>query len=151
MTGWRLGWACGCEEIISMLGKLKSTIDTGIFKALQLTGAKLLDSKEGDEYIENANKKFSTKIQNFVNGLKSLGYDVEMPKAAFYLWVKIPERYNGDSKKFADDLLEKSGIVLVPGEAFGTLGKGYVRISVVASDENLNTIIERMKLDGFQY
>ena len=151
MTGWRLGWACGCEEIISMLGKLKSTIDTGIFKALQLTGAKLLDSKEGDEYIENANKKFSAKIQNFVNGLKSLGYDVEMPKAAFYLWVKIPERYNGDSKKFADDLLEKSGIVLVPGAAFGTLGKGYVRISVVASDENLNTIIERMKLDGFQY
>ncbi|MDO5437557.1 MAG: aminotransferase class I/II-fold pyridoxal phosphate-dependent enzyme, partial [bacterium] len=83
--------------------------------------------------------------------LKSLGYDVKMPKAAFYLWIKIPPRYNGDSKKFADELLEKSGIVLVPGEAFGDLGKGYVRISVVASDENLDNVIERMKLDGFQY
>ena len=151
MTGWRMGWAAGNEELVSMLGKLKSTIDTGIFKALQLTGAKLLDSKEGDDYIENANKKFKNKIQKFVNGLNSLGYDVKMPKAAFYLWIKIPERYNGDSKKYAEDLLEKSGIVLVPGEAFGDLGKGYVRISVTNSEKNLDEVIERMKLDGFQY
>lgn len=151
MTGWRLGWVTGNSDVISMFGKLKSSIDTGIFKALQLTGAKLLDSIEGDKYIEEANKKFEVKIQKFVDGLKSLGYDVKMPKAAFYLWIKIPPRYNGDSKKFADELLEKSGIVLVPGEAFGDLGKGYVRISVVASDENLDNVIERMKLDGFQY
>lgn len=151
MTGWRMGWAVGNEEIISMLGKLKSTIDTGIFKALQLTGAKLLDSAEGDEYIEKSNEKFKNKIQKFVNGLCELGYDVKMPKAAFYLWVKIPERYNGDSKKFASDLLEKSGIVLVPGEAFGDMGKGYVRISVTTSEENLDTVISRMKEDGFQY
>ncbi len=151
MTGWRLGWVCGNSEIVSMFGKLKSTIDTGIFKALQLTGAKLLESEEGEEYIKQANAKFKNKIQNFVYGLNSLGYDVKMPKAAFYLWMKIPKRYEGDSKKFADDLLEKSGIVVVPGEAFGDLGKGYVRISVVASEENLNTVIERMKIDGFQY
>ncbi len=148
MTGWRIGFVCGCETLISMFGKLKSTIDTGIFKALQLTGAKLLDSSEGDEYILSANKKFKNKIQKFVNGLNSLGYDVKMPKAAFYLWMKIPPRYNGTSKQFADDLLEKSGIVLVPGEAFGDLGKGYVRISVVASEENLDEVIERMKIDG---
>lgn len=151
MTGWRMGWAAGCEEIISMLGKLKSTIDTGIFKALQLTGAKLLDSKEGEEYIKASNERFKNKIQKFVNGLNELGYDVKMPKAAFYLWVKIPERYNGNSKQFATDLLEKSGIVLVPGEAFGDMGKGYVRISVTANAENLDTVIERMKIDGFQY
>ena len=151
MTGWRMGWAVGNEEIISMLGKLKSTIDTGIFKALQLTGAKLLDSKEGDDYIEESNKKFKHKIQKFVNGLNSLGYNVEMPKAAFYLWVKVPPRYNGNSKQFTTDLLEKSGVVLVPGEAFGDMGKGYVRISVTANEENLDTVIERMKLDGFQY
>ncbi len=150
MTGWRLGYVVGNSEIISMFGKLKSTIDTGIFKALQLTGAKLLDSKEGDEYIEYANKKFETKIKKFVGGLKSLGYQVEMPKAAFYLWVKIPERYNNDSKQFANDLLEKSGIVLVPGEAFGDLGYGWVRISVVADEKDLDEVIERMKNDGFQ-
>lgn len=151
MTGWRMGWAVGAEEIISIFGKLKSTIDTGIFKALQLTGAKLLDSAEGDKYIDDANLKFKNKIQKFVNGLNDLGYNVRMPKAAFYLWVKIPPRYNNDSKKFATDLLEKSGIVLVPGEAFGDLGKGYVRMSVTASEENLDIVIKRMKEDGFQY
>lgn len=151
MTGWRMGWAVGCEEIISIFGKLKSTIDTGIFKALQLTGAKLLDSIEGDKYIEESNAKFKQKIQKFVNGLNALGYDVKMPKAAFYLWVKIPPRYNGDSKQFATDLLEKSGIVLVPGEAFGDMGKGYVRMSVTTSPENLDIILNRMKEDGFQY
>ncbi len=151
MTGWRLGWVCGNETVVSMFGKLKSTIDTGIFKALQLTGAKLLDSKEGDKYIKEANKKFYNKIKKFTDGLKSLGYPVKVPKAAFYIWLKIPERYNGDSKKFADELLEKSGVVTVPGTAFGSLGYGYVRISVVASEKDLDEVIERMKVDGFEY
>ena len=151
MTGWRMGFAVGNKTIVSMLGKLKSTIDTGIFKALQLTGAKLLESKEGDEYINEANRKFAHKIQKFVNGLNELGYSVKMPKASFYLWVKIPPRYNGDCEKFASDLLEKSGIVVVPGTAFGDLGKGYIRISVTADEKALDTVIERMKIDGHKF
>ena len=151
MTGWRVGYAVGNEIGITMLSRMKSTLDTGIFKVLQYASADLLESKEGDEYIEKQNIMFKNKIQKFVNGLNDLGYNVRMPKATFYLWVKIPPRYNNDSKKFATDLLEKSGIVLVPGEAFGDLGKGYVRMSVTASEENLDIVIKRMKEDGFQY
>ena len=73
-----------------------------------------------------------------------------MPKAAFYLWVRIPERY-ADCKAFADDMLEKSGIVIVPGTAFSKDATRYVRLSVVASDEDLAEVIRRMKEDGFQY
>jgi len=152
MTGWRMGWVCGNSQIVSMFGKLKSTIDTGIFKALQLTGAKLLNSKEGDEYIQNANKKLKRKIDNFVRGLKELGWkDVEAPKATFYLWVAIPPKYNSNAKKFCDDLLEKSGIVAVPGDAFGAMGKGYVRLSIVAAEESLEAVIGRMKQDGHTF
>jgi len=152
MTGWRMGWVCGNAQVISMFGKLKSTIDTGIFKALQLTGAKLLNSKEGEEYIKNANKKLKAKMDNFVKGLKELGFDdVECPKATFYLWVAIPPRYKENSAEFCKDLLEKSGIVAVPGDAFGVNGKGFVRLSIVDSPENLNTVIERMKQDGHRY
>ena len=87
MTGWRLGWVCGNKQIVSMFGKLKSTIDTGVFKALQLTGAKLLNSKEGEEYILNANQNLKIKLTDFVKGLKGLGYqDVEVPKATFLLY-----------------------------------------------------------------
>lgn len=152
MTGWRIGWVCGNKQIISMFGKLKSTIDTGVFKALQLTGAKLLNSKEGEEYIHSANKKLKAKIDKFILGLKSLGWqDIETPKATFYLWIKTPPKYKEDSKAFCKDLLEKSGIVAVPGDAFGVNGKGCVRLSIVDSPENLDTVIERMKQDGHTF
>ena len=119
---------------------------------MQLTGAKLLDSKEGDEYIHNANRRLKRKLDNFVHGLKELGWkDVETPKATFYLWVPIPPKYNLNAKKFCDDLLEKSGIVAVPGDAFGAMGKGCVRLSIVADEESLEAVIARMKQDGHTF
>ncbi|MBQ7286295.1 MAG: aminotransferase class I/II-fold pyridoxal phosphate-dependent enzyme [Candidatus Gastranaerophilales bacterium] len=150
MTGWRLGWACGNSTIVTMLSRMKSTVDTGIFKVLQYVGADLLVSKEGQEYIDSQNVKFKNKIQKFVNGLNSLGYNVEMPKTTFYLWIEIPERY-ADCEAFASDMLEKSGIVIVPGTAFDANAKRYCRLSIVANDNDLDEVINRMKLDGFTF
>ncbi len=150
MTGWRVGWACGNSTIIKMLSRVKSTVDTGIFKVLQSACADLLKSSEGDEYIKEQNKKFKEKIQNFVNGLNSLGYKVKMPKAGFYLWLQIPERFK-DCEEFAQQMLEKSGIVVVPGTGFSCSAKRNVRISVVASNNDLNEVIRRMREDGFQF
>ena len=150
MTGWRLGWACGNKDIITMLSRSKSTVDTGVFKVIQYAGADLLESPEGQNYIDEQNIKFKNKIQKFVDGLNSLGYNVKMPKATFYLWLKIPERYS-DCKAFADDMLEKSGIVIVPGTGFAKNATRYVRLSVVASDEDLTEVIKRMKEDGFHF
>lgn len=150
MTGWRLGWACGNKDIITMLSRSKSTVDTGVFKVIQYAGADLLESPEGQKYIDEQNIKFKNKIQKFVDGLNSLGYKVEMPKATFYLWLEIPERYS-DCKAFADDMLEKSGIVIVPGTGFAKNATRHVRLSVVASDDDLKEVIKRMKEDGFTY
>ncbi len=150
MTGWRLGWACGNSTIITMLSRAKGTVDTGIFKVLQYAGADLLVSEEGQKYIDNQNEKFKNKIQKFVSGLNSLGYKVKMPKAAFYLWVEIPKRYK-DCVQFADELLEKSGIVVVPGTAFDKNALRHIRLSVVASDEDLSEVIRRMREDGFSF
>lgn len=152
MTGWRLGWICGNKEAVSMFGKLKSTIDTGIFKALQKAASEVLNSKEGDEYIKEANLGFKKKQEIFVKGLKELGWDTEnrVPEATFYLWLPIPPRYK-TSKEFTDDLMKTSGVVMVPGNAFGKYGEGFFRISIVCSDENLLEVIERMKKDGFYY
>ncbi len=150
MTGWRLGWACGNKDIITMLSRSKSTVDTGVFKVIQYAGADLLESPEGQKYIDEQNIKFKNKIQKFVDGLNSLGYNVKMPKATFYLWLKIPERYS-DCKAFAGDMLEKSGIVIVPGTGFAKNATRYVRLSVVASNEDLTEVIRRMKEDGFHF
>ena len=150
MTGWRLGWACGNELAVTMLSRMKSTVDTGIFKVLQNVGADLLSGDEGQKYIDNQNIKFKSKIQKFVDGLNSLGYDVKMPKATFYLWIEIPARYK-NCEEFASDMLEKSGIVIVPGTAFDKNATRYCRLSVVESDEKLAEVIKRMKEDGFQF
>lgn len=150
MTGWRLGWVCGNKDLIGTFGKLKSSLDTGVFKVIQLAGADLLNSKEGDEYIKNANKKLQKKLEEFVDGLNELGWNIKVPKATFYLWIDLPPRYEC-AKDFCDELLEKSGIVAVPGDAFGDEGKRYLRLSIVADENELKEVIRRMKEDGHTF
>ena len=151
MTGWRLGWVCGNKDIISMFGKLKSTIDNGAFKPLQKAGAEILNSEEGEEYINKANKSFRKRQQIMVNGLRELGWEnFHVPDATFYLWLPIPSKYK-TSVEFTNDLMHKSGVIAVPGEAFGKYGEGYFRISIVCSEEQLYEVIKRMKEDGFTF
>ena len=150
MTGWRMGWACGNATAVMMLSRMKSTVDTGIFKVLQYAGADILESEEGEKYTAKQNEKFKNKLKKFTDGLKSLGYDIDMPKATFYLWLKIPDRFK-DCVDFANQMLEKSGIVIVPGTAFDERATRYCRLSVVAHDDDLDVVIKRMKEDGFQY
>jgi len=153
MTGWRLGWVCGNKEALAMFAKQKSTIDTGLFKALQYAAAAVLNSDEGEAYIQSANKGFKEKQQILVEGFKKLGWnekDFVVPDATFYLWIPIPRKFK-TSKEFTSALLEKSGIVAVPGDAFGKYGEGYARISIVAPKEQLHEVIDRMETDGFTY
>ena len=153
VTGWRLGWICGNKEVIQRFGKGKSTIDNGIFKALQKACAEILNSPEGDKYIEEANKGYERKQAIMVKGFKELGWpisDKTIPHTTFYLWLPIPKRYSS-SFDFCEDVLKKSGVVLVPGNAYGEHGEGYFRISFVCSDEQLQEVIDRLKADGFTY
>lgn len=151
MTGWRLGWVCGNSEAIGMFSKLKSTLDSGIFKAIQKAGAEILNSKEGDEYIAQANAGFRKNQKVFVDGLKELGWEgVNVPDATFYFWLPIPPRYKS-SVEFTDDLMHKSGVIVVPGDAFGKYGEGFFRVSIVCSEEKLKEAIQRMKEDGFYF
>lgn len=153
ITGWRMGWVCGNAHIIQRIAKVKSTIDNGIFKGMQKAGADILNSKEGDEYIKKMNLGFKKKQEIMVKGLKELGWDIDektVPHTTFYLWLPIPPRYN-NAFEFCEELLEKSGIVVVPGNAFGKYGEGYFRISFVCSDEKLQEVIDRMKADGFRF
>ena len=153
MTGWRLGWACGNKELVGMLGKIKSVIDSGIYKPLQMAGAAVLNSIEGDEYIVKARKGFKVKQDILTQGFKELGWDIDnlyIPSATFYLWLPIPPKYK-KSEDFTNDVLKTSGVVLVPGSAFGKYGEGWFRISAVSADGQLREVIDRLKTDGFRF
>ena len=151
MTGWRLGWICGNADAVKYFGKLKSSIDSGLFKALQKAGADILNSEEGEEFIKKSNLMFKHNQTLFVEGLKELGWkNFNIPDATFYLWLPIPPRYKS-AVEFADDLLQKSGIVVVPGDGFGEYGKGFVRVSIVCPEEQIHEVFRRMKEDGFTF
>lgn len=153
MTGFRIGWVCGNKDAIEIFGKLKTTIDTGIFKAIQKTASEVLNSTEGDKYIATTNIDFKRKLKILYDGFKSLGWNVNensIPSATFYVWLPIPPKYK-TSKEFTDDLLKTSGIVVVPGNGFGQYGEGFFRVSAVATDEQLKEVISRMREDGFYY
>ncbi len=153
ITGWRLGWICGNSAVVQRLGKGKSTIDNGIFKVLQKACAEILNDPEGDEYIRQGNLGYKRKQEIMIKGFRELGWvipDDKVSHTTFYLWLPIPRRFNS-AYEFCEAVLEKSGIVLVPGNAFGEHGEGYFRLSFVCSDEQLQEVIDRLKEDGFSY
>ena len=95
MTGWRLGWICGNKEAVKIFGKLKSTLDSGLFKALQVAGAKILTSKEGNEYIEKANISF--KKNHVISMLGALSWSCLSAEHLFllkYALLKEPDHFS---------------------------------------------------------
>lgn len=153
-TGWRMGFAVGNADAIQLLGTVKSTVDSGLFKPIQKAAAFALTSPECDAFIKETNKTYAVNQQIVLRGLVDrLGWPAEklnVPKATFYFWLPMPPRYN-NCADFATDLLEKSGIVVVPGTGFGRYGEGYVRLSLVLQPAQLEEMIERMAQDGFTY
>lgn len=141
MTGWRLGFAAGNKELIAGLAKVKSNIDSGAFFAIQWAGAAAL--KNYDKHIKSALKIYEERRNILVDGLKSLGWNIERPKATFYVWTKVPARYT--SATFAAALLEKCDIVAAPGNGFGENGEGYIRFALTVDKNRIKEALERIK------
>jgi len=141
MTGWRIGWICGNKEIVSSLAKIKSNIDSGIFSAIQIAGISALEGPQ--DHIEEVCKIYRERRDILVEGLNSLGWNIEKPKATFYVWAKIPKDF--DSLKFCSNLLEKKNVLVTPGIGFGKFGEGFVRFSLTIDKERIKKAIERLK------
>jgi len=140
MTGWRLGFVVGNREVLAALGKIKSNIDSGAFNAVQMAGITALDSDQSC-VAENC-RVYQERRDILVGGLKKLGYEVDVPKATFYVWLPVPPGF--DSMKFAAHVLEQAGIVVVPGVGFGEPGEGYVRLALTVPKERLEEALARL-------
>lgn len=141
MTGWRIGFAVGCADVISALGQVKSNIDSGAFQAVQIAGITAL---EGDQAcVEEMRQTYAERRDILVAGLGSAGFSVEKPPATFYLWVEVPQGYT--SAGFASLLLTEAGIVTTPGNGFGAAGEGYVRMALTVDRERIREAVKRIE------
>jgi LL-diaminopimelate aminotransferase len=147
MAGWRVGFVVGNRHIIQGLRTLKTNLDYGIFAALQTAAETALQLP--DVYVQEVQARYRRRRDFLIHGLGQLGWDVPKTKATMYLWVPCP--VGTSSTDFALNVLEQTGVVVTPGNAFGVAGEGYVRISLIAECDRLQEVLHRFKQARIYY
>ncbi len=139
MTGWRVGFVVGNQDIIKGIGNVKSNIDSGNFGAVQDAGIVALKNSRG--IAADMRETYKERVELLYQGLSKIGLEVEKPEATFYLWAWT----GGKSKEYTRKLIDKLGIVATPGVGFGDYGEGYVRFSVTQPTERITEAVNRME------
>jgi LL-diaminopimelate aminotransferase len=141
MTGWRIGFAVGNAHVLAGLGKIKTNLDSGIFQAVQEAGIEALETNES--VLMKIRSEYQKRRDILYRGLKDLGLEVEKPKATFYIWTKVPKGFNSTS--FTGHLLNKAGVLVTPGNGFGSPGEGYIRFSFTVPMKRIREAVFRMR------
>lgn len=141
MTGWRIGMAVGNADVVKAMAVVKSNVDSGVFNAVQHAGITALNLP--DSFIEKNLSVYEKRRDLACDALGQIGLKVNRPKAALYLWVRVPEGHT--SVSFAAEVLDKAGVVITPGSAYGAYGEGFFRISLTIPDQRLAEAVERIK------
>jgi LL-diaminopimelate aminotransferase len=139
MTGWRCGWACGKQEFVGALGKVKSFIDTGTFMGVQAAAATALDKCA--DWIPTNVAAFKERRDAAVEAFSAAGFPVAPPKATMYIWCPLPK--NIPSAVFGERLLQDEGVIVLPGSLFGPGGEGFFRVSFITSPDRLREAATR--------
>jgi LL-diaminopimelate aminotransferase len=140
MAGCRIGYVVGNKEAVNILAALKSHIDYGVFYPIQKAAEIALTSDY--QVLDDQVVEYEKRRDALITGLAKAGWHVPKSPATMFVWAKIPEGWT--SREFAFALIEKAGVAVVPGDAFGNLGEGYVRIALVQTAERLTEAAERI-------
>lgn len=145
MTGMRISFTVGNAEIISQFKKVRSQIDYGIFPAIQLAAVAALTGPQ--DMVKEQCAEYERRNKALCGGLRSIGWNVPDSQGSMFVWAKIPEGYDS-SEDFVLELMEKSGVIVVPGTAFGSLGEGYVRFALVYPVEVIKDAVKAIAESG---
>lgn len=140
MTGWRLGYAVGCSEILNKLMVIKTNFDSGQFNAIQQVGALALNT--GDNFTKYINDIYKERRIIVVEKLRKKGIHVYDSEGTFYVWFKVPKEYS--SVEYSEKILKEAGVLITPGSAFGIYGEGYCRISLTIDLSKLKEAMDRI-------
>jgi LL-diaminopimelate aminotransferase len=141
MAGFRIGMLVGNATVVEGLNRLKSNIDTGIFRPIQLAAVVALQLPTS--WIEQRNAIYQRRRDRAVDVCRRLGLATETPSAGLYLWPRIPAGQT--SAEFAMRLLEVANIAVTPGTNFGPSGEGYIRLSLTVADDRLDEAMSRLE------
>ena len=141
MTGWRVAMAVGNAELVDVLRRVKSNLDSGIPQAVQQMAIAALDGPR--DAIERHNEVYARRRDRVLEVLRELGLHVDPPRASLYVWARLPDG-EGSSAGYAQRLVEETGVVVTPGASYGAAGEGYIRISLTIADDRLEEALERL-------
>lgn len=144
MAGWRLGYCVGNKDMIGGLAKIKGYYDYGIFSAIQVAG--IVAMRDCDADIAEQVEVYQKRRDVLCDGLVKMGWDVEIPKAGMFLWVKIPEPYvQMGSIKFSIEMMNRANVALTPGAGFGIEGDSHLRLALVENENRVNQALKQMR------
>ncbi|MCR0570735.1 aminotransferase class I/II-fold pyridoxal phosphate-dependent enzyme [[Clostridium] innocuum] len=146
MAGARIGICVGNAEIVSILRKLKSNIDYGMFLPIQKAAIAALTQDQS--IVKETRDTYQRRRNRIVAGAAAAGWHIASCKSTMFLWAQIPEGF-GSSEEFALNLLKCSGMLVTPGSSFGAYGEGFVRIALVQSDEVIEQALQALKESRF--
>lgn len=137
LAGARIGFAIGNQEIIKQLKTLKSNMDYGMFIPVQLAA---IEAITGDQQcVEQTRSAYRKRRDAFLYQADKIGWKIDQTKGTMFIWARIPHKYQ-TSLDFVNDLFEQTGVLLVPGSAFGTYSEGFVRIALIQEIEMIEKV-----------
>ncbi len=145
LAGARIGFCIGNREVVSKLATLKSNLDYGMFLPIQAAAVAAIT---GDQAcVAETCAAYQRRRDLLCEGFTSIGWKMEKPVATMFVWAPLPKGYE-NSMEFATQLLQRAGVLVTPGSAFGPSGEGYVRLALVQGEEAMAWAIDSVKKSG---
>ena len=144
MPGWRVGFMCGNKTLVGALARLKSYLDYGMFTPIQVAAIAALDGPQ--DCVEEIRSMYCSRRDVLIDGLNSMGWNVEAPKATMFVWAKIPEQFaDQGSLDFSMKMLEEAKVAVSPGVGFGQYGDKHVRFSLIENEHRTRQALRGIK------
>jgi len=144
MPGWRVGFMSGNPTLVSALARMKSYLDYGMFTPIQVAAIAALDGPQ--ECVTEIVDMYKSRRDVLCDGLNSIGWEVEKPKATMFVWARIPEKYREmGSLEFSKLLLQDAKVAVSPGIGFGEYGDEYVRFGLIENEHRTRQAIRGIR------
>lgn len=145
VTGARIGFLVGREDVVSAFAKLRSQIDFGMFFPIQKAAIACLNGPRDE--VEVQRLKYQDRRDALCDGLEDLGWERPNAHGSMFVWAKLPGGRT-DSMAFCEELMEKAGVVVTPGASFGPSGEGHVRMALVLPPDQIALAVEAIREAG---